>query len=67
LRRFDGSADFDTVRKKWVLTVGNCIAYEDNKYIEEQGSQDRSLRSTRENFKRRGKNTRNTDLRFPVG
>jgi hypothetical protein len=47
--------------------VGNCIAYVVNKHIEEQGSQDRSLRNTGENFKRSGKDTRNIDLRFPVG
>jgi hypothetical protein len=50
-----------------IQAVGNCIAYEDNKYVEEKGSQDRSMRNTGENFKRRGKSTRNTDLRFPVG
>jgi hypothetical protein len=47
--------------------VGNCIAYVVSKHIEEKGSQDRSLRNTGENFKRRGKNTRNTGWRFPVG
>jgi hypothetical protein len=36
-------------------------------HVEEKGSQDRSLRNIRENFKRVAKNTRNTDLRFPVG
>jgi hypothetical protein len=35
--------------------------------IEEQGSQDLSLRNSRENFRMRGKNTRNMDLRFLVG
>jgi hypothetical protein len=44
--------------------VGNRVV---NEHIEEQGSQDRSLRNTGENFKRRGKNTRNTDLKFPIG
>jgi hypothetical protein len=47
--------------------VGICSAYVVNKHIEEQGSQDRSLRNAVNNFKRRGKNTRIMDLRFPVG
>jgi hypothetical protein len=46
--------------------MGNCIAHVINKHIEEKGSQDRSLRNTGDNFKRLGKNIRNTDLRFPV-
>jgi hypothetical protein len=47
--------------------VGNFIAHVVNKQIEEKGSQDRSLGNTGENSKRRGKNTRNKDMRFPVG
>jgi hypothetical protein len=47
--------------------VGNCIAYVVNKHIEEEGSQDRSLRDHGEDFKWRGKNTRDAGLRFPVG
>jgi hypothetical protein len=67
LRRFDGSVNFDIVSKEKIRKVGNCIAYEVNKHIEEQGSQDGSFRNTKENFKRRGKNTRNGDLSFLVG
>jgi hypothetical protein len=32
--------------------MGNCIAYIVNKNIEEQGSEDRSLRNTGENYKK---------------
>jgi hypothetical protein len=47
--------------------LGNCVAYVVNKHTEEQRPQDRPLRNTGENFKRRGKSARNTDLRFPLG
>jgi hypothetical protein len=46
--------------------VGNYIAYVVDKWIEEQVPQDRSLRHTGENYERRRKSTRNTDLRCPV-
>jgi hypothetical protein len=41
--------------------VGNSIAYVINEHIEEKEYQHRSLGNTGENFKRREKNTRNTD------
>jgi hypothetical protein len=50
-----------------IIGVGNCITYVVNKHIEEERPQDRSLRDPEENFKWRGKNTKNADLRFPVG
>jgi hypothetical protein len=36
----------------WILRVGTIITETVNKHIKEQGSQDRSLRNTGENFKR---------------
>jgi hypothetical protein len=45
--------------------VGICITYVDNKHTEEQGSQEILLRYNGENLKRRGQNTRDTNLDFP--
>jgi hypothetical protein len=50
--RFDGSVNVDIVSKEYIIRVSDCIAYVVNKHVEEQGSEDGSLRNTSENFRR---------------
>jgi hypothetical protein len=66
LRGLDGAEDFDVVSEMEKVTVGSCVAYVVNEHTKEKGSEDRSLRSGREDIKRRGQNTGDEDLRFAV-